>query len=259
MTFEEYIKNPAGKGASTAPNRQMVEQFYTQELDKLLLKVNGKIDYNLYINGSKYYVSFKIPHHTYDKFFYDVVIELSTSDKALGAVRDLKKYDVKFFSNDPSFTFTWAYVFNQNDMLIPALRQKCSPIALKQAPIVRNPSETMGYNKYVYYAYLLMRLYNLFDKAEFDLKRKPYSTLSSSIVNADRKFEERKKAEEAYKKKPKGAKENIARKEKSKVLDASDPHMIKKTPMVGKTKTIIPLKPMGVIKPMPKTHRSNKK
>ncbi|MBP5595713.1 MAG: hypothetical protein J6Y02_10050 [Pseudobutyrivibrio sp.] len=260
MTYEEYIRNPAGKGASNTPNRQMYEQYYVSELDKLLLKVNGRVDYNLYVNGSKFYVHFKMPHHTYEKFFYDVVIEFSTSDKALGAVRDLKKYDVKFFSNDPSFTFTWAYAFNMSDLLIPSLRQKCSKLSLKQAPVIRNPAESTGYNKYLYYAYLLMRLYNLFDKAEFDLKRKPYSAMLSAVVNADRKFEERKKADEAYKKLPKAAKDNLQHKETSKVINPNDPHMVKKTPMIGKSKTIIAKKPMdNVIKPIAKTRKSKRR
>ena len=173
MTFDEYINNPQGKGASNNPGRGMYEQYYTGELDKLLLKVNGKIEYVLYTHHDRFFIKFKIPHHTYQDFFYDVVVEFYTNNNALKVGRDLKKYDVRFYSNDPSFTFTWAYAFNKNGLLIKELRNKCSRLSLTQAPVVRNPSESAGYCKYIYYAYLLTKLYSLFEKSVFTSGGKP--------------------------------------------------------------------------------------
>ena len=43
MTFDEYIKNPAGKGASIITNRQMYHAMYQKQFDELLVKENGLI------------------------------------------------------------------------------------------------------------------------------------------------------------------------------------------------------------------------
>lgn len=236
-TFEQYINNPAGKGASNTPNKGMYEQYYVAELDKILLKVNGKVNYNLYIDGQKYYIAFKIPHSQYKDFFYDVVVEFYTDDNAIKVLKDLKKYNVRFFSNDPSFTFTWAYAFNKQDLIIKKLKSKLSPLSLKQAPVVRNPSESTGYNRFLYYAYLLAKLYNLFDKAEYTLKSKPLSSLPSTIMSSDKKLEERKKKEEEYKKQPKSKKENEQIENRTKTPEnISSDKLITKTPMTKKTK-----------------------
>ena len=80
MTFEEYINNPAGKGASNTPNKDMYRQYYTSQLDNLLLKENGKIKYNLYINGEKYYILFNIPHSKYQNLFYEVLVDMKTQN-----------------------------------------------------------------------------------------------------------------------------------------------------------------------------------
>lgn len=184
ITFDDYIKNPMGKGAANNANKDMYKQFYSSELDKLLLKEGGKISYNLYINRDMYYIHFRIPDAKLDKFYYDVVIEFYTKDNALKVTRDLNKYCVNFFSNDPSFTFTWCYAFNKEDLIIDDLKSKCSRLALTKAPDIRNPNYEVGYNKFLYYAYLLIRLYGLFDKTKFETVAKPYSTLKAAIVNA---------------------------------------------------------------------------
>ena len=237
MTLEEYINNPEGKGASNTPYRGMYNQYYTQELDKLILKVNGKIEYHLYVNGDRYYILFKIPHHTYENFFYDVVFEFSTNNNSYKIARDLKKYDVKFFSNDPSFMFTWCYAYNKAGLLIPNLKKKAATEALTMAPKVRNPSESTGYDKYIYYGYLLIKLYNLFDKEEFKLNAKPYVGLSSSVMHAKDKYNERLKKEEEYKKMAKGKKDTLEKHANANTFDNSNKEqLISRTPIVGAVK-----------------------
>ena len=257
MTFEEYINNPSGKGAANMPARYMYEQFYTEELDKLLLKINGKIEYNLFVDREKYYIRFKIPHHTYENFFYDVVIEFSTDDNALRVVRDLKKYNVKFFSNDPSFTFTWAYAFNKNGLLIPSLRSKCSRKSLSEAPVIRNPSETTGYCKYIYYAYLLTKLYNLFEKSEFTLKSKSISILGGTVVNADKKYEQRLTAQKEYSKLTKAKKENLEHDNARNTRSNTNPdYLIGLSATVRNTKKITPKS--NTTRVIPKTNKTKK-
>lgn len=237
MTLEEYINNPEGKGASNTPYRRMFNQYYTQELDRLILKVNGKIDYHLYLNGDRYYILFKIPHHTYNNFFYDVVFEFSTSNNSYKVARDLSKYDVKFFSNDPSFMYTWCYAYNKAGLLIPDLKKKAAKEALTMAPKIRNPSESTGYDKYIYYGYLLIKLYNLLDKEEYKLNAKSYSMLSSSVMNAKDKFNERNKKAEEYRKMAKAKKDTLAKHATENNFDNTDKDkLINRTPVVGTVK-----------------------
>ena len=241
LTFEEYINNPQGKGASNTPGRGMYEQYYVGELDKLLLKVNGKIEYHLYTNHGRFFIKFKIPHHTYPDFYYDAVVEFYTEENSYKVLPDLKKYDVKFYSNDPSFTFTWAYAFNKNNLLIRELRNKCSRQSLTQPPVVRNPSESPGYAKYIYYAYLLTKLYNLFDKAQFTLKGKPLSSLTGSIMSSDAKFQQREKAQRDYAKFSQAKKDNIEHANTKNTLDNTTKDiLIGKTPFTNKTRVIDP-------------------
>ena len=259
MTFEEYIRNPAGKGASNTPNKGMYEQYYTGELDKLLLKVNGKIDYTLSAHGEKYYILFKIPHHTYDNFFYDVVIEFSANNNAIRVNPDLKGYDVKFFSNDPSFTFTWAFAFNKSSLLIKEFKSKASPLSLKMNPTVRNPSESTGYNKYIYYAFLLTKLYGLFEKSKYTLGGKPFSVLNNMVSSANAKFEERKKKEEEYKKLPKGKKDNIEKQHVVNTVDNTDTSkLVSKTHKVQTTEKVAAVKRSNLIKNVTKVKRSKR-
>ena len=60
--------------------------------------------------------------------------------------------NAKFFSNSPSFIFTYAYVFNQKSILVDKFKQKLPNQCLTQPPVIRNPIESLGYEKSIYIA-----------------------------------------------------------------------------------------------------------
>ena len=192
MTFEEYIKNPMGKDNAVLNNisREAMRTVYTNKFDNILLRENNKITYYLAHDASNniYWAYFKIPSETVKKFYYDVVVKFTADQKIKGAGRDLFKYNVRFYSNDPSFVFSYAYVFNKNDMFIPELSKKMSKEALKSKPKEKNKKELVGYVKTLYFAYLLMENRSLNKTSRFEaetLTMKEFFHHLKKIVPAD--------------------------------------------------------------------------
>ena len=195
MTFQQYIDNPLGKKNSAFSQREMYRQLYTSKFDKLFLREAGKINYKLYIDSKRgrYIAHIKIPSETVKNFYYDAVIYFYTSDGVAASENDLKNYEVKFFSNDPAFVFTYMRVFLKNNMLFEDLKPKCSKLALSQNPTEKNPYEIPGYSKILYFAYLFMKNKGLFNKFNYTQYGAPYDkrTLLAAVEHTDIKIAKR--------------------------------------------------------------------
>lgn len=195
MTFDEYIVNPMGKSNAvwSAAAREAQRNIYTKKFDNILLRENGKIDYFFYKGkGAVYYVHIKVPSEVVPNFYYDVVLKFTGSSNIVATSSGLDKYQVEFYSNDPAFVYTYAYVFNKKGLLIKELSSKMSRQALKTAAKEKNPENTVGYVKSIYFAYLFMKQRGLFSKVKYtgapdlDLKY-----LLSNIEDADTKIQKR--------------------------------------------------------------------
>lgn len=187
MTFEEYIQNPMGIKNAVYSNRNMYAILYRSKLDKILVREAGKIDIKAYkIGRHKYMCYLKIPSEVIEDFYYDVLIEFN-KPKGLGEA-DLKKYDVKFWSNDPSFVFTFTYAFIKNDMFIKDFKDKMSRKATTTLAKEKNPNAEVGYVKSIYFAYLIMKSRGLFDKRRY-VDKYSESALKKEIMHADKKIE----------------------------------------------------------------------
>lgn len=193
MTFDDYIKNPMGKRNAVFSNMQMYRTMYKEKLDKILLREAGKISYFLYKNGNDYIVHIKIPSEVVPKLYYDTVVEFSTINPFTMMDNDLRKYDVKFYSNDPSFCFTFAHAFRKHNMFIEMLKPKMSKLALKEKAKERNSGDNVGYVKSLFFLYLIMNSRGLFDKKVFDAYSKPFykQNFIDSIEHADTKIQTR--------------------------------------------------------------------
>lgn len=206
MTFQDYIINPLGKDNAVYSHREMYRTLYTDKLNKIMVRENGKVDYTLYETNKNYICHIKIPSEVIDKFYYDVVVMF----KKEKGVRDLSKSEVKFYSNDPSFVFTFAHAFIKNKMFIDQLEDKMSKEAVKKKADVKNPKDQIGYVKSLYFAYLLMNQRGLFNVIKYESEKKTFSEriLKSNIMHADEKIRLRQEAaQELEKKKPKKEKE----------------------------------------------------
>lgn len=193
-SFEEYINNPSGRGSAVmAVGREAIHEDFTRKLTTLESS-KGKVTYKSIRSGDGkvYYIDFKIPSDSTDNFFYDTVVEFtlvpSTNDTSI------RNYNVRFFSNDPSFVYTYGYAFKTHGLLISGLEKKLPFRALNQKANTRNPDNTVGYSKNIYFAYLIMVRDNLFDKQNLDRLSKVgnLSLIAKDITSFDKHESERK-------------------------------------------------------------------
>lgn len=198
MTFDEYINNPMGKDNAVLSNREMFRNLYTEKLEKILVRESGKVKYNLYTSKNNYYIHLKVPSEVINKFYYDTVIEFYPKDNSSQYEKNIKNYNIKFYSNDPSFVFTFAHAMLKNDLFIRDLVPRMSKEAVKNAAKEKNPKNTIGYVKSLYFSYLLMKRYSLFDKIMFDSYSQKYDKMKLllEIEHADKKINDRKEAQE---------------------------------------------------------------
>ena len=206
MTFDKYIDNPSGGSVFT--NRNMYKTMYKDKFDKILLREQGAIKYALYVdkdNIDSHYVYLKIPSEVISNFYYDVVIQLYTNNNSIKNEASLRRYSVKFYSNDPAFVYTFAHSFNKNGLFISDLESKMSRQALRHKATVKNPKDDIWYVKSLFFAYLAMEKYNLFSKPIYDINAKQYrkKELLRNITQAESKVAARQEAAEKLEKEKK--------------------------------------------------------
>lgn len=203
MSFDKYIDNPSG-GATVITNRNMYKEMYKSKFDKVLLRENGKIEWEAYHTDDKqdsFYIYMKIPSEVIEKFYYDVVIRLFTTENKKKSNVNLREYAVEFYSNDPAFVYTFAHSFSKNNLFIKDLEPKMSKTALKNVAKVKNPKDNVWYVKSLYFAYLTMERYHLFNRNI--IKNGPKynkKQLLAKITYAPDKIQARQEAEEKLKK-----------------------------------------------------------
>lgn len=204
MTYHDYIQNPMGIKNAVISNREMYRKMYTEKWDAIKLRENGIIKYILFKSKTDYYAYIKVPSEVIPNFYYDVVIRFFPENKTVVVENTLENYDVQFFSNDPSYVFTFAHAFSKNNLFIEDLSKRMSKLALKKTASEKNPNDQVGYVKSLYFAYLFIKSKGLMTK---DI----YSTginydknyLLSLIEDADIKIDDRQKATEKLKKEKK--------------------------------------------------------
>ncbi len=189
MTFQEYINNPTGVGNSVMSYRSMYEDLYHNKWDKIMVRENGKIDYKLYYSKNHYYCHLKIPSEVVEDFYYDVVIKMKEPDGA----KSLKNTEVQFFSNDPNFNYTFAYTFVKHKLHIPELEKRMSQKAIHKKANEKNPQNTIGYIKSLYFAFIAMGNKGLFNKNKYKSEGSKFSAkiLMSNIMDTEDCIEQR--------------------------------------------------------------------
>lgn len=169
MTLKAYIKNPAGEGSRThmVGQAEAAKAMYTDKYNKMMLKTAGALEHKMYKNedGTRYILLIKLPSESINGIVYDVGIEFYTKDDVDVKRTNLDEYFIRFFSNDPNFTYTYAYTFKKNKMIIPELESKLDPRSLKERPKVTNPHTEIGYCKSLYLAQLFFDMKGLTNKA----------------------------------------------------------------------------------------------
>ena len=250
MTFDEYINNPMGEKNAVMSNRTMYRNLYKSKLDKVLVREAGKIDYKLYKGSSKYYCYIKIPSEVVKDVYYDVIIEFrKPKDKSKILDTTLKEYEVRFYSNDPSFMFTFCHAFVKHDMFIKAYADKMSKKAIKEKANEKNPQDIVGYVKSFYFAYLIMQSKGLFNKIRY-VEAYSESNIKKDIMDADSKLEQRQEAAKAKASKKRAStnrlqdeikhssiEKSVTTKVSNKIKTTPTTGSIKKTSTIKKTKS----------------------
>lgn len=202
MTLNDYIKNPMGRynAVLNASTREILRVRYSKKFDNILLRENGKIEYHLFYNhkNNEYWAYIKVPSEVVKRFYYDVVFKFS-ANASKGGGDDLFDYNMKVYSNDPAFVFTYAHAFAKNNLFIKELSGKMSRQALTQDAKEKNPTNDVGYVKALYFAYLLMKSKKLNRIARFKTECRDLDPafLMNHIEPADDKI--RKRQEEGAK------------------------------------------------------------
>ena len=193
ITFDEWIKNPSGGRSKLVGERDIAQAVYNDKYNKMLLLCGGHINYLLFRSGhDRFVIYIQMPSEKSKHLFYDVVIEFTTKDDVSKKLGKLTPYKVRFFSNDPNFIYTFAYVYNKNNLIIPELVSKIGEKALKEKPKETNPNKMVGYVKSFYFAYIFMQSRGLFTKLLW-ANAAPISEMlkffKNTIVHSDRKLE----------------------------------------------------------------------
>lgn len=194
ITLNQYILNPMGKSNAVlnATAREAIRSSYMKKFDSIMLREHGNISYTLYKDEkrNRFYAYIKIPSEVVPKFYYDTIIEFYTDANVKGAGKNLLDYNVRFFSNDPAFVYTYAHVFNQNDLFISELRSKMSKKAIRDSAQEKNPNVNVGYVKSIYFAYLFIKNKGLnnVDKFNGEANKIDFKYLLSQIEDADSKI-----------------------------------------------------------------------
>lgn len=150
ISLLQMVNNPSGKGSAYLAARYRIKQSMSSMYIKVLSKYRRQfyaVPF-LYDDG-RILFHVKVPSEAYNlnKISYDVLVEFDGKSNLR-----LSQRPAKFFSNSPSFIFTYAYVFNQKDILIDKFKSKLPSQCLTQAPVVRNPVESLGYEKSIFIA-----------------------------------------------------------------------------------------------------------
>lgn len=166
LTLDEYGKSPAGKG--NVIGSQYLAQAYKEKYNKVMLRVNGKIEHKFYTDTKSYFILLKVPSEVVPKFTYDVVFKFSPAQSTDTHSNSLKNYKVQFFSNDPAFIYTFAYVYNSHGILVDELLDKIPDEVIKTKPKERNPFGVINFAKILYFGFLYIRQHGFLEKHYYE-------------------------------------------------------------------------------------------
>lgn len=193
----EQIVKPFNSGFSAVSIKYLLENLqkrYLVNIEPNITTVDAVKE------KDNYFILVKIPsesntEYKSDKIFYDVIIELSPPNKSYLNNENVRDYDVRVYSNCPSFTYTFTYVYYKKDALIKMPKGAYTRKALSKAPKVRNPLLLFGIEKTLWFAICYIDKNRLFKRSNLEALVKDDSKLKDlikehKIIGQDQKLEE---------------------------------------------------------------------
>ena len=201
QTLREYMDNPMGKGSTAIYNRKLIQSDLDNRFNKLMKK-HKDFEFTIYKQKDEYFFHFLIPSESERNNKYDVVIHFTMGDDSFKYDNFLHRYFIHVFSNCPSFTYTFAHTYIENEMMIPFLKGKYDNLVVKDKPVVRNPAGIINYEKSVYFACKYLQEHSqLLNKMIINAKAEKFdaNVLRANIRTSDKIMLEIKKEERRLK------------------------------------------------------------
>lgn len=167
MTMKQFLQNPSGPYSASFARRDLIIANLEDRFAKLYQKRKSEFKVKTFRgkNKNEFYFYIQVPSEKYDKIVYDVVIQFIPVDMASLSATTIDKYAIKVFSNSLNFTFSYAYWYNVDQLIIPELIDKLSPKAVTDKPVIKNNEGIYGFEKSLYFALLYIKYNELNYKA----------------------------------------------------------------------------------------------
>lgn len=185
FTLRSLLNNPTGDNTAYVAARYQVKEALDNKYFNLL-KVHGKFPIKCYLDKDDYYFHIKIPSEKVNSIYYDVVLKVSPPTNEIKEERNIQNYTINMFCNASSFVYTYAYVINKNKLLIDFLTNKYDQITLTQAPSVKNPVESFGFEKNIYIA--CKYIFELGLTSKFNIEQSMFKFSKTAIISDVKSF-----------------------------------------------------------------------
>lgn len=249
MDLQQFMEAPAGKGDSST-NRTVLRSQLDEKYYKLMKnpKKNIRVYFYKTKGGDVYYIHLIIPTETERTNSYDVVFCFTDTDGSHKLASSIINYDIKVFCNAPSFAYTFARVYADNNMLIRDLSSKYDRDILRKTPDTRNRYGIINYDKYTYFAAKYLQESRMLNKVTLSLRCVTYSKfmMTSRVRDLETIMVEYKKAERKLKDK-KNDRKKKQEKEREKAIDrivGGDGIVVPKAPKLTAMKKKEPKTPL---------------
>lgn len=187
FTLKSFLTNPTGDAGTQAIARKSTLEAYEVKLRTLLKSNKTKLKINYLKVEDSLFMHLEIPSETFDKFFYDVLIEFENFEDSQTT---LETNRINFFSNSPSFAYTYAHTFQVFGISIIDLSNKFPDKIFTELPKVRNPDYHTFYEKTITFALIYIRDNSLTTVSNFKSKiqKLPASKLGKGIISLEDKM-----------------------------------------------------------------------
>lgn len=182
FTLKEFYENPLGKAAH-AMQYNMTRAQFNNRYDAMYKAGKQVKVINAAIENGHFLVHLIVPSESERENTYDVVIDFFGGDPFAPG---LDGYKVRFFSNCPSFTYTYANVYDREGMLISEMKDLYEKEIFKKDPKEKNPAHIMNIDKSLFMALIFLTRNRNFMYKSFvrDLAgKKTYANLKHGVRN----------------------------------------------------------------------------
>jgi len=187
---------PFGQGFSALSTRLLIEDL----TKRFIAGVENTIKIKAFKDKDVYFIWATIESKTNDKYngtdniHYDIVFQMIPPNSKSKQDLSIRDYDVKVYSNCPSFIYTFNFAYYKKNALINLPNGYYSKLALTMKPKVRNPLLLLGIDENIWFVVMYLDKHKLFDRSNIDnlcnSDGLDWKQLLKYIVSQDTKLQE---------------------------------------------------------------------